>query len=160
VRNLANRLFRQCVPDADTDSKQLLGWAACLHELGMSVSHLGFHKHGAYILQHADMPGFSAGEQQRLAWLVLGCRGGLAKIGGALDDDVFRAQVLALRLAVIIHHARALIASPRISLELGPPIRFSVSARWLKAHPLSAHLLEKERVEWLEAGFAWKRAVA
>jgi exopolyphosphatase/guanosine-5'-triphosphate,3'-diphosphate pyrophosphatase len=160
VRDLASRLFRQCVPDADADARQLLGWAALLHEIGMSVSHLGFHKHAAYILQHADMPGFSAREQQRLAWLVLGCRGGLSKIRGALDDPLFRAQVLALRLAVIIHHARAMVASPRIALQSGPPIRFSVSPRWLKAHPLSAHLLDKERLEWLAAGFAWKRPAA
>ena len=44
---------------------QRLEWAALLHETGFSVSHTGFHKHGAYILQNADMPGFSAGEQQR-----------------------------------------------------------------------------------------------
>ena len=41
---------------------------------------LGFHKHGAYILQNADMPGFSAGEQGRVALLVYGCRGRLEKI--------------------------------------------------------------------------------
>ena len=40
------------------EQMQLLHWAALLHEIGMSVSHIGFHKHGAYILQHADMPGF------------------------------------------------------------------------------------------------------
>jgi len=160
VRELATRLLRQCLPEADSDALRLLGWSARLHEIGMSVSHLGFHKHGAYILQHADMPGFSAREQQRLAWLVLGCRGGLSKVGGALADPLFRAQVLALRLAVIIHHARAQVASPRISLQLGPPIRFSVSARWLKSHPLSAHLLDKERLQWVGMGFAWKRDAA
>ena len=80
----------------------------------MSISHDGFHKHGAYILQNADMPGFSAGEQVRLALLVFGCRGRLAKVAGSLGDRDVRAAVLAVRLAVLVHHARAAIAVPRI----------------------------------------------
>ena len=60
------------MPRAQAGDVALLQWAATLHEIGMSVAHLGFHKHGAYILQHADMPGFSAGEQSRLALLVFG----------------------------------------------------------------------------------------
>jgi hypothetical protein len=34
--------------------------------------------------------------------------------------------------------------------------RVEVPARWLKAHPLTAHLLEKERAEWRAQGFAWR----
>ena len=76
VATLAVSLFRRAVPRSDVAQARLLQWAALLHETGMSVSHIGYHKHGAYILQNADMPGFSAGEQQRLALLVFGCRGG------------------------------------------------------------------------------------
>ena len=57
---------------ADREVAQRVEWAALLHEVGFSVSHIGFHKHGAYILQNADMPGFSAGEQDSIARLVLG----------------------------------------------------------------------------------------
>ena len=78
------------------DAAQRVVWAALLHEIGFTVSHIGFHKHGAYILQHADMPGFSSGEQSRLALLVLGCRGNLAKIAPALADADTRAQVVAV----------------------------------------------------------------
>src|SRR5947207_1199467 len=137
---------------------QLLGWAATLHEIGMSVSHIGFHKHGAYILQHADMPGFSAGDQMRLALLVFGCRGGLAKVGPALGDDDTRLQLLALRLAVLFHHARAAISLPRIRLKVGRRIALDVSARWRAAHPLTAHLLTKERLQWSALGYPWKAA--
>ena len=135
---------------------QLIEWAARLHEIGMSVSHIGFHKHGAYILQHADMPGFSAGEQSHLALLVFGCRGGLAKMQPGLGDPTRRAQLLVLRLAVIFHHARAAIKLPRIQLRVARRIALGVSARWLAAHPLTAYLLAKERAQWGELGYRWK----
>jgi exopolyphosphatase/guanosine-5'-triphosphate,3'-diphosphate pyrophosphatase len=126
-----------------------------LHETGFSVSHIGFHKHGAYILQNADMPGFSAREQQVLSWLVFGCRGGLVKSAAALVDPQFRVQLLALRLAVLFHHARAPVDLPRIRLGVAARIRFGIPARWLKAHPLTAHLLDREKREWSDLGYAW-----
>ncbi|WP_235087169.1 hypothetical protein [Chromobacterium sp. Beijing] len=51
--------------------KRLL-WAAKLHEIGLTISHTAYHKHSSYILQHADMPGFSKREQATLAAIVLG----------------------------------------------------------------------------------------
>jgi exopolyphosphatase/guanosine-5'-triphosphate,3'-diphosphate pyrophosphatase len=156
VATLAATLYRHALPDATTGDVALLQWAATLHEIGMSVSHLGFHKHGAYILQHADMPGFSAGEQSRIALLVFGSRGGLAKVGAALSDAKLRAQVLALRLAVLFHHARAPLALPRMRLKMARRIALTISARWLTAHPLTAHLLDKEREQWAALGYPWK----
>jgi exopolyphosphatase/guanosine-5'-triphosphate,3'-diphosphate pyrophosphatase len=158
VAALARALFRRAAPDADPAQTQLLEWAALLHETGMSVSHISFHKHGAYILQHADMPGFSAGEQTRLALLVYGCRGGLAKVQGFLGDAQVRAQLLSLRLAVLFHHARTTIVVPRIALKAGKRIRFAVSKRWLSGHPLTAHLLARERAQWAALGHTWKMA--
>ena len=156
VAALAVVLFRRALPGANAESVQLLRWAATLHEIGMSVSHIGFHKHGAYILQHADMPGFSSGEQSRLALLVFGCRGGLAKVQAALDDNPMRVQLLALRLAVLFHHARAAIALPKIRLKVARRIALAVSPRWLAAHPLTAHMLEKEYAQWEALGYPWK----
>ncbi len=150
-------LFMRARPNAQRAAIQQLERAALLHETGFSVSHTAFHKHGAYILRHADMPGFSAGEQERLSWLVLGCRGGLVKIAAALPDLDFRAQVCALRLAVLFHHARRAIALPRMALAVGSRIRFDVPARWLAAHPLTENLLEKEAREWRALGYAWPR---
>jgi exopolyphosphatase/guanosine-5'-triphosphate,3'-diphosphate pyrophosphatase len=85
VAAMAGALYRRAVPSFDAEALQRLEWAARLHETGFSVSHIGFHKHGAYILQNADMPGFAAREQTDLAWLVLGCRGTLAKLESRLD---------------------------------------------------------------------------
>ena len=158
VAAMAVALYRRAVADPDAEAAQRLEWAALLHETGFSVSHTGFHKHGAYILQNADMPGFSAREQQQLAWLVLGCRGGLSKMAPALDAADFRAQLLAFRLAVLFHHARRPIEGPRIALAATPRIRFRVAARWLKAHPLTAHMLAEEAAEWAALGYPWEAA--
>jgi len=153
VAAMALALYSGAVPGADPGALQRLEWAALLHETGFSVSHTGYHKHGAYILLNADMPGFSAGEQQDLALLVLGCRGGLAKMEPVLSDPSIRARLLALRLAVLFHHARRAITTPKIGMKSGSRIRLSVPARWLKAHPLTAHLLARERDEWTAAGY-------
>lgn len=154
---LAATLFRQARPKADAALAQHVYWAALLHEIGISVSHTGFHKHGAYILHNADMPGFSAGEQHVLGNLVLGCRGQLAKMAPLLGSASFRAQLLALRVAVEIHHARRPLERPPIRLAAAPRIRVDLPRRWLKAHPLTAHLLARERDEWKALGYAWRK---
>jgi exopolyphosphatase/guanosine-5'-triphosphate,3'-diphosphate pyrophosphatase len=155
VATMAVRLFRSAVRDPDPAALRRLDWAARLHETGFSVSHIGFHKHGAYILQNADMPGFSAQEQRELSWLVLGCRGSLDKMAAALSNRTLRAELAALRLAVLFHHARRPIDAPRLRLDVGATIGFSVPGRWLRAHPLTAHLLDREAREWTALGYRW-----
>ncbi|MEO8487179.1 MAG: Ppx/GppA phosphatase family protein [Betaproteobacteria bacterium] len=157
VAALARRLHEQAAARPDANVARQVGWAALLHEVGYTVSHLGFHKHGAYILGNADMPGFSRQDQQWLALLVLGCRGGLDKMAPALADAGVRAQLLALRLAVLFHHARQPIDVPRIRIRTGRAVGVEVPATWLRAHPLTEHLLAKERDEWKRAGYAWRR---
>ena len=156
VATMARALYDNALADPRPESAQEIEWAGWLHEVGYTVAHLGFHKHGAYILENADMPGFSSQDQRRLALLVLGCRGGLTKMAPLLSDVDARAQLIALRLAVLFHHARGPIDAPRIVLKVGSDVRFRVAARWLKAHPLTAHLLAKERAEWEVLGYPWK----
>ena len=91
-----------------------------------------------------------------LALRVLGCRGGLSKMTPLLGEADVRAQLLALRLAVLFHHAREPIETPRIAIKVDKTIRCAIASRWLKAHPLSAHLLEKEREEWKALGYQWR----
>ncbi len=67
-----------------------------------------------------------------------------------------RAQLLSLRLAVLFHHARTIIALPRVQVTDGGRIGVGVSERWLAKHPLTAHLLAKERRQWKELGHPWK----
>jgi len=156
VARMAAALYEDAVTKPRDESRQRVRWAGLLHEIGYTVSHIGFHKHGAYIVENADMPGFAAQEQRELAWLVLGCRGNLAKMAPLLGDADRRAQIAALRLAVLFHHARRAVALPHIELQVRKSLRIGVAKRWLAAHPLTQHLLDNERQQWLGLGYDWR----
>ncbi|MCL2830058.1 MAG: exopolyphosphatase [Betaproteobacteria bacterium] len=146
-----------------------LAWAARLHEIGISVSHGAYHKHGAYILSFADLPGFSAREQHRIAWLVLYHRGKLDKLtqlfpmmGAHKISEHKREEqlmVFSLRLAVLLHRGRNPQMSPsgfcRVRhehREEGEKFILELSPGWLEEHPLSAVELEDERSSWQRVG--------
>lgn len=138
----------------DPLAELMLKWAARLHEIGLDVSHSGYHRHGAYLLENADMPGFPADEQRLLARLV-GCHrrklstDGLDELVPPWDRDAWYLIVL-LRLAVLLHRGRSDAALPPIELTAGNrslEIRFP--ARWLRDHPLTAADLQQE-VDYLK----------
>ncbi|HEX4332663.1 MAG TPA: exopolyphosphatase [Usitatibacter sp.] len=134
-----------------------LDWAARLHEIGMSIAQGAYHKHSAYILANADMPGFSRQEQGYLSNLVLAQRGKLLKMRAAFDDDPrLAALALCLRLAVIFHRSRRSLKLPKLTLlreERG--FTLSVEARWLEANGLVAAALEAEREQWDSVGLSF-----
>jgi exopolyphosphatase/guanosine-5'-triphosphate,3'-diphosphate pyrophosphatase len=136
--------------EIDEELPHLL-WAARLHEIGLSISHASYHKHSAYILQNADMPGFSSHEQARLALLVLAHRGGLKKIG--VLPLAKWAKVLALRTAVLCCRSRTDLPPPPLSLHAERQ-GFSLSAPddWLAANPLTHTTLMQEAAEWRDIG--------
>ncbi|KQP22872.1 Ppx/GppA phosphatase family protein [Pseudorhodoferax sp. Leaf267] len=140
----------QALDDADRLQRKL-GWAAQLHEIGFLVSHSDYHRHGAYVLEHADAPGFATPELHRLGLLVLGHRGKLRKLEAELSDAAFAQQLLALRLAVILCHARRDpdLQGLQLSAKAGQPARtLSCRAGWADAFPQSAHLLREEAAAW------------
>ncbi len=47
-----------------------LVWACRLHEIGLDVAHSGYHRHGAYLLENADLRVLPREEQVLLARLV------------------------------------------------------------------------------------------
>ena len=128
-----------------------LDWAAQLHEVGSVISHSDYHKHGAYILDNADAPGFALPELHRLSLLVLGHRGKLRKLDADFDDPVFVLQLLCLRLAVILCHARRDPDLKGMQLQsTAGNHRFVLGCRtgWATAFPQSAHLLREEVLAW------------
>jgi exopolyphosphatase/guanosine-5'-triphosphate,3'-diphosphate pyrophosphatase len=132
---------------------QRLSWAARLHEIGLSIAHSGFHKHSAYIIEHADMPGFSKKEQAQLARLVLAQRGSLNKAAQLLPDNEAWAQILALRLAALFYRSRTDIELPEIRLGWhGSGFELDMSKNWLARNPLTETALENEAIEWKGAG--------
>jgi exopolyphosphatase/guanosine-5'-triphosphate,3'-diphosphate pyrophosphatase len=137
----------------DEEVARQVDWAAGLHEIGISIAHSGYHKHSAYILSNADMPGFSRMEQERLALLVRAHRGTLAKIAPLVTRPEQWLPIAVLRLAVLLNRSRAEWASPPLSLHWKPG-RFvlSVEKSWMENNPLTETLLEAERAEWRSIG--------
>lgn len=153
VTGIAQRIFAQLQPQAGDGAIKLLGWACALHELGFVISHSDYHKHGAYLVSHADVAGFSTSEQERLAELILGQRGNLKKVAALLADPGRAAKLLALRLAVILCHARRDVELPRLDFVRGRSgVDLAIDRNWLAGHPLTQHLLEEEASLWDRAG--------
>jgi exopolyphosphatase/guanosine-5'-triphosphate,3'-diphosphate pyrophosphatase len=157
VGALAHDLLKQLddkagdlVPLAD-----FLGWAAKLHEIGISIAQGAYHKHSAYILANADMPGFSRQEQGWLSNLVLAQRGKLSKMRAAFDDDPrLAALAFCLRLAVILYRSRRTLKLPKIKVVRKPrAFRLDVDPAWLAENSLAALALDAEREQWASVGY-------
>ena len=159
VGKVSTALFDQLQPsDAKGESSQWhrqsrkLNWAAELHEIGSHISHSDCHKHGAYILDNADAMGFSLSELHTLSLLVLCHRGKLRKLNVDFEDSVFVQQLLALRLAVALCHARRDpdLSGLSLSRDAQNDHHFVLNCRpqWAQAFPQSAHLLREEVLAW------------
>jgi len=152
VAQAALNLFRAIVPSAAEESVKHLLIAAQLHEVGTAVSHGDYHKHSAYLIEHGDLPGFSTFDQRNIAELVLGHRGNLRKVSALLEEPERAAALLALRLAVILHHARRDVVFERWTLRFARSIDLALERTWLEQHPLTRHLLEEEAEQWQRVG--------
>jgi len=132
---------------------QFLSWATRMHEIGISVAHNAYHKHGAYILTFADMPGFSKKDQARLAMLVLGHRGKLEKLGALPAVDSAWRLIFCLRLAVLLHRTRDDRALPAWRVKATPNgFQLELPAEWLSANPWTAAALGEEAAVWRQSG--------
>jgi len=159
IGKVALHLFAQLRSQAsmpeDAEEERLsrkLAWAAQLHEIGSQISHSDYHKHGAYILDNSDALGFALSELHKLSQLVLGHRGKLRKLEADFEDQTFVQQLLSLRLAVILCHARRDPDLNGLTLTqgLGTGHSFAIGWRpgWAQTFPQSAHLLREEVLAW------------
>jgi len=142
----------------DPDCDQVLAWAARLHEVGLDVSHSRYHKHGGYLLEHADMPGFPQEEQRILATLVRSHRRrlNLQELQELPAPWHQRAEflIVLLRLAVLLHRSRTSTAVPDIRLQArSRTLTIEFPRGWLSDHPLTQADLEQERQYLAEVGF-------
>lgn len=157
VSSLALKLYERMTVgaiDADDAAPLYISWAAKLHEIGISVAYSGYHRHSAYIVQNAEMPGFSQMEQSQLSTLVLAHRRSLKKIFADNVESVDWRMVMALRLAALIYRSRADIELPAIDVKaLNRVGRFDVDRDWLASNPLTVTALQEEIEEWEGAGF-------
>lgn len=157
VSDVATSLFAQIAAEDPQSGRysQKLAWAARLHEIGTHISHDRSYHHGAYILDNVDAPGFSIPELHRMSQLVLGQRGKLRKMENSLNDELFAKQLLCLRLAVLLCHARQMPEheSIRLTYKAGA-FRVSCTPGWAKRYPQSAWLLSEEVLAWQKTD--WK----
>jgi len=142
------------------DGQRFLSWACLLHEVGLSVNHSGYHKHGAYLLGNADMPGFSRADQALLAAVVGNHRRKLSRdrftdsIGPTQREVALRFTVL-LRLAVRLHRTRSARSLPPIVIATkGNDITLRFPSGWLTDHPLKGADLEDEASLLPSVGFS------
>ena len=146
---LARQLHTQLHAGANVHQR-FLEWACRLHEVGQAISHSGAHKHGAYLVEHADMAGFTTGDQAVMSKLVLGQKGNLRKVKEQLEDADFARALLALRLAAMMMHARLDEHIDGIRLRMKSRIEIAVSAELAKRHATVLFWLEKEQDSWSE----------
>ena len=156
VKQLALTIYDALTPGAEREDdadRLMLEWAARLAEIGLSIAHAQYHKHSAYVLSNADMPGFSRPEQARLARIVLAHRGKLRKMQDAGLDGSDWKLVFALRTASLILRSRSDAKLPflRVAADAGG-FAIDLPQSWLDESPLSATALEAEADHWKTVG--------
>ena len=153
VSKTAHQLFSYCEQawGLTLSHAELLHWASSLHEIGLAISHSGYHKHGAYLLDYADLPGFSFEEQDWMSVLVRCHRKKVSqKLFDSVPDEDFLIALklsILLRLAAILHRSRkdetAVIDTLSVT-DMGMNIQFADNE--LMNRPLLLASLEKHAV--------------
>ena len=137
----------------NSDDSDLLRRAAYLHEIGLAISHAGYHRHGAYLLQHSDIPGFSQIDQNYLSHLVAHHR---RKLRAEAKNDVMKVGgiklvylSLLLRLAILLNHSRSDEMLPAIELTVLDAQQWQLSVSGdAKQWPLLVADLHDEQVQF------------
>jgi exopolyphosphatase/guanosine-5'-triphosphate,3'-diphosphate pyrophosphatase len=161
VAETARKLLEQCAQAWQLTSElaeQGLVWSARLHEIGLDISHDGYQRHGAYIAENADMPGFPRAEQRLLAFLIASQRHQivtryLKELPRAWREPALRLAIL-LRLAVLLNRSRndAEMAPVELGVDAhGLSLKFDPD--WLRANPLTVVDLEREQRLLAQAGY-------
>jgi len=158
IGELAVRFYDQFAePDEErrAENRMFLGWAAALHEIGLSISHSAYHKHSAYIASNADMPGFSRTDQARLAALVLGHAGKLGKL--SQTREVEWPLLFCLRLAALLCRRRADVGLPGIAVaQVNGGYEVRLPNEWVANNPLTDYSLIQEAAEWEKVGIPYR----
>ena len=153
VATTAGQLLQQCAHQWGLETplfSRMLEWSASLREIGLDIAHDGFQRHGAYVAENADMPGFPRAEQRFLAYLIENQRGRfdtrlLDSLPGDWRESALRLSIL-LRLAVLLNRSRSPIDMPSVNLVVSASVmNLGFDADWLSSNPLTIADLEREQ---------------
>ena len=156
VKTIALNLFTTLLPERteQDEVRHALSWAADLHEIGLSIAQAGYHKHSAYILNNADMPGFSRVDQSAMALLALAHTGKLSKVQSWVKQREQWLAILCLRLAVLLCRRRMDMPTVPLTVSVkNTSIVVKVDKKWLANHPLTDFSLHGEEEEWSKVNF-------
>lgn len=133
-------------PDQQTRLTEMLDWAAQLHEIGLAIAHASFHKHGSYLLENSEMPGFSQGDQYQLALLVACHRRKLKgdvmqKLMDCGGDGLLVCCAL-LRIACALNQQRNYQQVPVSCRWQRGKLQLQFADNWLKRHPYAQQQLQ------------------
>ncbi|WP_143244806.1 exopolyphosphatase [Basilea psittacipulmonis] len=157
VKSLAEYFFDQIFhhDESKKELRQMLSWAAQLHEIGISISQSSYHRHSAYIIENADMPGFSKSDQQLLSLIVLGHQGSLSKlkdISLSGNKENILLTIFCLRLATLLMRKRRPIQQTIEVSVNHSDWTIRASKKWLSDHALTRYSLELESKAWKDLG--------
>ncbi|WP_051275546.1 hypothetical protein [Aestuariibacter salexigens] len=162
VNEIAQTLCRQMCAQANVcnfDTDAVLAAAALLHETGLHIEYKKYHLHGAYILTHLPLPGYTKLQQEGIRDLVQNHR---QEIDVALFDryhEEVKAQMIGLvrilRIACMLCIRRQDNHVPEVTLSINDTDwTLTFPDGWLKAHPLIDAELANET--WLQHKAGWK----
>ena len=145
VRKAAENFFVQVKDDWGLNKKtdlKLLSWAALIHEIGLSIAHNQYHRHGAYLVGNSDLAGFSRQEQMKLALLVRCHRRKFPleefeTFPASMRITLIRLCIL-LRLAVVLYRSRPNDSLPEIKINVeNNKVNLHFPPGWFEQHPLT-----------------------
>ncbi len=108
---IINKQLKNTTAQLTRSEFSLLCWAAQLHEIGIVINSKKRQQHGAYIIEHSEMPGFSEKEKETLVVLVRNHRAKITLNTNKTDnlsDNEERTYLLIqiLRLSIIFTQGR------------------------------------------------------
>ncbi len=159
VENNARQLLECVAAHWDLRDMQVtkhLAWAAQLHEIGLDIASNQYHKHGAYIVENADLDGFTTFERKLLSLLLRAQRGKLPlaalKELPATHASAWLRMAVLLRLAVILQRSRGSEALPSLMLVANKrTLKLQCPQGWLESRPLLRADLAQEAAQLREA---------
>ncbi|QMV13489.1 exopolyphosphatase [Vibrio spartinae] len=164
IKGLARQFFDQIHHGANISSQQhelvdLLEWSALLHEVGLSISLQGYHRHSEYILRYTNMPGFNSEQQLVLSTLARFQRKAL-KLNEMPDFTLYKKKQIIrlihiLRLAIVLNGQRSDELLPEIYLTAEDNVwtLSSHDAEWLENNKLLHADLLSEQQYWENIGW-------